>query len=206
MSGHNLLELVRVVDGLGDKDYLISTIAYSAAPTVEGKKPSTVVNLPRNRRNLCELWQRHKSDVAESLAVSFFELRRNEDSILVLIYKPETLNKYLLKKSSMRFLRDYGYRREMGLEGCLEHLKRRYNCECPHELGVFLGYPVKDVIGFIENQGKKCLLCRYWKVYHNPGRAKCIFNAYDKAKKKMACIILDTYKSRGSNKLRLEFN
>lgn len=203
MSGHNLLEFVRVVDSLEDKDYLISTIAYSAAPTVEGQKPSTIINLARNRRNLCSLWLRHKNDVAESLGVNFFELRQNEDSILVMIYKPEALRKCLLKKSSMRFLGEYGYEDGMSIEECLEHLKHRYSCGCPHELGIFLGYPVKDVIGFIENQGKKCLLCRYWKVYHNPRRAMCIFDAYDKAKKKMACAILNAYRNQESGVMGL---
>ena len=206
MSKDNLMEFVSVVDSMEDKDYLVSTIAYSAAPTVEGQKPSTIVNLAKNRRNLCSLWHRHKNYVAGSLGVSFFELRQSEDSILVLIYKPEALKKCLSKKSSMRFLGEYGYKNGVDLEECLEHLKHRYSCGCPHELGIFLGYPIKDVIGFIENQGKKCLLCRYWKVYHNPRRAMCIFDAYDNAKKKMACAILNAYRNQGSRVMSLEFN
>lgn len=35
----------------------------------------------------------------------------------------------------------------------------------PHEIGIFLGYPLDDVKGFIENKGRcpKCMGC--WKVY-----------------------------------------
>lgn len=191
MCGEKLLQLARAVDSFDDKEYLISTIAYSAAPTVEGRKPSTVVSLSKNRRNLFQLWQSHKEDVAVSLGVSYYELRQNAEGILVLIYKPELLEKCLLRKSSIGFLKEYGYRKEMSLEGCLEQLKCRYRVSCPHELGIFLGYPVKDVEGFIEKQGKDCLLCRYWKVYHNPRRAMCMFDAYDRAKDKVACAILD---------------
>ena len=45
----------------------------------------------------------------------------------------------------------------------------------PHEIGIFLGYPLEDVIGFIENKGKnpKCSGC--WKVYCNPQEAEKMF-------------------------------
>jgi len=206
MGAEDLLEFARTVESLEDKEYLISTIAYSAAPTVEGKKPSTIVNLTKNRRNLFQLWQNHKADVTHGLGVSFFELRQNEDGILVLIYKPDLLEKYLIKKSSASFLSGYGYHRGMSLEEHLEQLKRRYSRGCPHELGIFLGYPVKDVIGFIENEGKDCLLCRYWKVYHNPRRAMCVFDAYDKAKSRAACAILDAYRAQAGKSMAVGLN
>ena len=52
----------------------------------------------------------------------------------------------------------------------------------PHEIGAFLDYPIDDVKCFIEKDGKDSLFSGYWKVYNNPGRAKMIFSAYDKAK------------------------
>ena len=52
----------------------------------------------------------------------------------------------------------------------------------PHEIGVFLGYPVKDVRGFIENEGKRYLMIGYWKVYSDLADARMIFKEYDRAK------------------------
>ena len=52
----------------------------------------------------------------------------------------------------------------------------------PHEMGVFLGYPLEDVKGFIQNGGRGSLFTGYWKVYHDPERARLTFLAYDKAK------------------------
>lgn len=52
----------------------------------------------------------------------------------------------------------------------------------PHELGVVLEYPVEDVEGFIDNQGKNCLTERYWKVYHNKAHAEQVFQLYDQVK------------------------
>ena len=34
----------------------------------------------------------------------------------------------------------------------------------PHEIGVFLGYPVEDVEGYMQNDGKNFLLVGYWKM------------------------------------------
>ena len=35
----------------------------------------------------------------------------------------------------------------------------------PHEIGVFLGYPLEDVVGFIRHRGKCFTCCGCWKSY-----------------------------------------
>ena len=50
----------------------------------------------------------------------------------------------------------------------------------PHEVGLFLGYPVEDVIGFIENKGKNCLCCGCWKCYSNACAAQKAFDKFRK--------------------------
>ena len=52
----------------------------------------------------------------------------------------------------------------------------------PDEIGLFLGYPVDDVTGFIQNKGRNYLLCGYWKVYSDENRARRIFSNYDKCR------------------------
>lgn len=37
----------------------------------------------------------------------------------------------------------------------------------PHEMGLLLGYPIEDVVGFMEHSGKEYLYSGYWKVYEN---------------------------------------
>ncbi len=49
--------------------------------------------------------------------------------------------------------------------------------EYPHEIGVLLGYPLEDVIGFIESQS--CIMIGTWKVYNsNPDEAQQRFKLY----------------------------
>ena len=52
----------------------------------------------------------------------------------------------------------------------------------PHEMGLLLGYPVEDVVGFMENNGKNYLYSGYWKVYADVPAKKHIFIRYDEAR------------------------
>ena len=52
----------------------------------------------------------------------------------------------------------------------------------PHEIGVFLGYPIEDVIGFINNKGCNFKCCGYWKVYGDKEKAIKEFARYDKCR------------------------
>mgnify|MGYP002197944272 CR=1 FL=1 len=76
-----------------------------------------------------------------------------------------------------------GYPNKFSVEEALEILQVRYELyNCPHELGIFLGFPLEDVKDFMECKEKKCLLCGYWKVYNNTIEAKKIFDKYDEIK------------------------
>ena len=55
----------------------------------------------------------------------------------------------------MSFLREIGYRENKNLDYYLSKLKMRYKqFNCPHELGIFLGIPLNDVIDFIQGSNK----------------------------------------------------
>lgn len=97
------------------------------------------------------------------------------------------MEQYLCCRESRQLLRSLGYE-EQNLDGLLEHFSRRmeaYQEKCgafPHEMGIFLEYPVKDVEAFIKNEGEYYIFCGYWKVYHNPNEARKKFIEYDAAK------------------------
>ena len=50
----------------------------------------------------------------------------------------------------------------------------------PHEIGLFLGYPLQDVLGFIENRGQGSKLVGTWKVYGDEEAARRTFARYKK--------------------------
>ena len=115
-----------------------------------------------------------------------FFLRENGDRAVVLIYREESLAKILFESEISAFLAGYGYRYR-SVEGALATLRSRMTKnEFPHEIGVFLGYPLADVMGFIENPHGGFKLCGYWKVYENEGKAAETFARFRRCSK---CIL-----------------
>ena len=63
----------------------------------------------------------------------------------------------------------------------------------PHEIGLLLGYPIEDVVGFIEQKGKNYLYSGYWKVYGEVEKKKEIFRQYEEAKEELILLLEDGY-------------
>ncbi len=52
----------------------------------------------------------------------------------------------------------------------------------PHEIGVFLGYPLGDVMGFIRSGGRNCRHAGCWKVYCNEAETLRLFEKFKKCR------------------------
>ena len=100
--------------------------------------------------------------------VKLLALRSRGNRSLVYVYREKQLAQNLNRPGVARFLKQYGYENTEP-EQCLALLKKRFEAseDFPHEIGIFLDYPLGDVIGFIQNGGQnyKCSGC--WKVYCN---------------------------------------
>lgn len=109
-------------------------------------------------------------------------LREKDGRFLLYLYRPQALNAALADPETARFLSGYGYPAGCGVEEALSLLRRRIGQseEFPHEIGVFLGYPLTDIVGFIRHEGRNCLCCGCWKVYSEPERAQMLFARYRK--------------------------
>jgi hypothetical protein len=153
---------------------------YYTAPVLAGKKPASILNFQS------QLWEAYGKDIVKDLQfgvrLNFFEIRNWDSNTSVMFYNREHITAILTSQKNREFLRNRGYPYRGSWLDALECLKTRSVKACPHEIGIFLGIPIEDVTGFIENQGKGYLLKKYWKVYHLPERAQRIFNSYDRAK------------------------
>ncbi len=85
---------------------------------------------------------------------------------LIYVYRKEWVQKTLKEMRVSQFLSYFGYQ-VFTIDDCITYLKERLNSctDFPHEIGIFLDYPIEDVIGFIEHQGKDYKGKGYWKVY-----------------------------------------
>lgn len=165
-------------------DYLLSIIAYHSAPVLEGEKPAVLLTFGNEgTRKLNDVWLKNRGLLPAAGNFRYFELRRTSERTVVLFYHPSLLQEVLREESAAHYLRSCGYRRELTVETALSDLKTRYRAGCPHEIGIFLGIPLPDVLGFINNRGKKALLNGYWKVYHDPAPKLALFSRYQEAKR-----------------------
>lgn len=82
-------------------------------------------------------------------------LRYRRGRALIYMGRLSQLKRDLACPGAEELLRSCGYEHE-NTEGILRQLRRRV-CTCesfPHEIGLFLGYPLTDVLGFIQDGGK----------------------------------------------------
>lgn len=153
------------------------------APTLAGIKTGSLFNCYINSR---EEFMVHLEDANKKLnskGIQLEVLRIKNLNALILAYRPKSLSRDLEENGVDIFLKRFGYAK-IDTEYAISKLKERFAAQSdfPHEIGLFLGYPFADVIGFIDNAGQnsKCVGC--WKVYRDEREAMKLFERYKKCK------------------------
>lgn len=156
-------------------------IAY-CAPTLAGIKSANLFNyrIQTSRREILrEIYEVNRK--LNGRGVRIETLLWKETYVLIYVYRPRLLEKDLHKEGVAQLLRKFGYA-DCETASCLVQLRARLTAAegFPHEIGVFLGYPLADVIGFIDHKGRDCKCCGIWKVYCDEGEAKKAFCRLEK--------------------------
>jgi hypothetical protein len=142
-------------------------------PVLMGKKPAALFPL---RSKSC-------LDCLSGLLpgnARLFVLRETEGRPLVLLYQKALLEAVLSCGTVRGFLGGLGYPAAASIFPVLMYLKARFTgSDFPHEVGLFLGYPLEDVAGFVQHRGQNYKFCGYWKVYGDVEEAKRLFRQYD---------------------------
>lgn len=173
---------------LSEQEQLLYTIIQYGAPTLYGEKTASLINFKNSKVPVHRLWQHHKHEVMAHLKVDYIELKQASNRSLVLFYNRDLLKVMLQCERHQVFLTGFGYE-HFNVDYALERLKSRFKEACPHEIGVFLGYPLGDVKCFASCKHQTCLATGYWKVYENLDGAKKTFALYDHIKYKFMKII-----------------
>ncbi|WP_432822330.1 DUF3793 family protein [Trichloromonas sp.] len=155
------------------RDCLASFLAFECAEVLAGVKPGNLINIV-NRckpcgRNLYKLWQRFGLDIMAQTPLSVEILADRGHSLLVYTYRPELLANTLGSPAAQNFLTRAGYPLAPGPEEALVELGNRLKQQdFPHEIGLFLGYPIKDVEGFLGWSDQPFTCQGPWKIYGDP--------------------------------------
>lgn len=94
----------------------------------------------------------------------------------IFVYIPELLERALARPGALYLLRSIGYGGDRGSAYVRELIRRIQGSRSgrnlfPHEIGIFLGYPLEDVLGFWMNGGYSPLSEGPWKCYSDTERA-----------------------------------
>lgn len=163
-------------------------LAQHCSPAIAGIKPANIITFPSKDgygsadiRRLTEIynWRFREKDL------NFRILCECSRRCLLMVYRPSLLERHMRRDEIREILERKGYDTE-SLEEMLKILESRMgesgSCEFPHEIGLFLGYPTEDVVGFMENRGQNYLYSCYWKVYSDVDRAKAWCSQWEKVR------------------------
>lgn len=147
-------------------------------PVILGSKPCEILNISKN-----DCLKQNKinqiNDFFESCTKVSYQIITLEDkSIRILFYNKNSLEEIFKNKRCVNFLKFLGYPNYTNVCEYIEILVYKlYSNEFPHEIGIFLGYPLKDVIGFMGYSNYEFIETKAWRIYGNPEDS---YKTYDK--------------------------
>ncbi|NIQ92980.1 MAG: DUF3793 family protein, partial [Desulfuromonadales bacterium] len=96
-------------------------------------------------------------------------LRKRPDNLLLFIFRRSALRDLIERRPVRALLRTAAYPATTDLDAVLDELGSRLTeGSFPHEIGLFLGYPLKDVAAFMGLASIPFACQGPWKIYGNP--------------------------------------
>ena len=186
-------------------------LALQCAPLIAGLKPSNLFNIPCE--GVCQV-----RELIRDTGISMYVLFSTGRKAAVLLYRRESLKKYMEQEPVVGMLHKLGYQ-DTSLEAVLPVFRMRYRRymqerrDFPHEMGLLLGYPVEDVkvhliygsyhevdssemafkiagsMAFKEACRKDNACTGYWKVYENLEQKQQLFQRFEYAKENLVLLL-----------------
>ncbi len=159
-------------------------LALHSAPTLLGIKCASLISLNKKEFDV----DGYSAEFNHRAAVKGLQSRilcKCKNHMLLFVYSEKLLAARLADANVQKLLVKCGYPENCSVELCLAHLSERIreSGDFPHEIGIFLGYPLEDVVGFIQNKGDNYKLCGFWKVYGCEESARRTFANYEKCRR-----------------------
>lgn len=160
------------------------SLVRNAAPTMANIKIANLYNFRFSSLKECVMTIRYFNAIMNGKGVYIELLKWSGDFYLIYVYRKSHLLAALQRDDIREFLERFGYLKSYDIKECLDVIKTKLkkNADFPHEIGVFLGYPLSDVKAFIETKGQDCLVCGEWKAYQDEENAECTFCKYKHCK------------------------
>ncbi len=153
-------------------------IIRHCAPTLAGIKIGSLFSCQYNDKMSLYRDVAERNRLFRSKGIYIQILRYDNGFALIYVYRLKQLLAHLAQPDVQQFLEEQGYT-DFSLSSCLKLLKEHLlRSDFPHEIGVFLGYPLGDIRGFMEHRGRDCKCSGCWKVYTDEKSAQKTFDRY----------------------------
>lgn len=177
-------------------DCLTAHLMLECSEVLAGVKPANLISLVNRTRscgrNLYQLWQSHNEGLAARLGdLTFKVLQTRQGALLLLCYNQGHLERHLSHAGIRTLLHKSGYRADATCAALLDEMCSRIgaNDSFPHEIGLFIGYPAKDVAAFM-GMVKLPFACQGpWKIYGNPDQSLCLAEQYRCCRRRMSAVL-----------------
>lgn len=174
-------------------DCLTAHLMLECSEVLAGVKPANLVSLVNRTRpcgrNLYELWHSNLNELTGRFAdITFLPLQTGNRAILLLCYNKNHLEKHLAHAGIRTLLEKAGYSSDAHCGQLLHELCNRIGTgkSFPHEIGLFIGYPAKDVAAFM-GLVKLPFACQGpWKIYGSPAKSLDLAAVHKKCRREMS--------------------
>lgn len=173
--------------------YIANIIALNCSGILLGCKPASTITFrcQNPQKDTLSLWNIHKNEIFDKSTLKYLELYEGFSHTLVLIYDKLKLNALFENWEIKTFLSSLGYNMDSPVEDILLQLKRRFTDSLPHETGIFVGLPLKDVMGFMGMNSLKLSCCKGWNIYGSTGSSLNILNHYNRCRDSIIKMLVD---------------
>ncbi len=164
---------------------LLRFLLLKTAAVRSGIKPGELLRVRhcyRSRNSEGFQFCLYRRDILEILCLDYSEVRIDAESSLVLFYHPSAMRAALSDAENLAVLKKCAYPETGDPDVLLAFLRDRFSREkIPHEVGVFLGYPAKDVVGFMEKLPRTPVHRGDWSVFGDARESVSRMNLYRRA-------------------------
>ena len=157
--------------------------------TIVGVKPASLINVCSPQcLELC-----HSLNNLNP-SIQTVRVKSCEHSAQFFIYHKKSLARVLTKPGVAGYLEALGYNQSDSIENVVSLLTSKLcSQEFPHEVGLFLGYPLKDVLGFMGVLPLPYKKTMGWKMYGDTGASEKLYLKFKLARKFVSNVMLQEY-------------
>ncbi|MFI3227403.1 MAG: DUF3793 family protein [Clostridia bacterium] len=156
------------------------TIIRHCAPTLAGMKVGSLFSYRFSCKKEILDDIKKRNELLNSRGIYFKILKMYDNFALIYVFRRKKLEEILENAEIRDFLSQNGYY-AFDLEKALEILEENLKAnDFPHEIGVFLDYPLSDIKAFIEFKGANPKYVGCWKAYSNEDCARKITEKFKK--------------------------